>query len=345
MGSSGKARQRTRRRSPIAPRNANAPVPPHFTDSDAREELWGKLRHGSRNVAGVTWHLAVSVHVLVMSRAGILPFTTLVPEGFEDLDCRTTTGDETLVQVKEVSAGAGQLGTSRIRDAILHAMRVTTGPIVIVTDGSVGSGLQFTGWDEPLAAQPERCVALADALVAKGLTKADATSVLGRVHLVSLPWNLREQTEALLCDTQGVHPSVASFTVGELYEAFGEASADQRHLDLNRARTLTLSDVDTVLHRVQSAVDVSGLDAAVSAGVCRPADYSATGVASASRFYLGVDGAPIHIAQGLDVIRADEMDQITQAAQNSEYTVIVGPSGSGKSVLLWHAKRTLTPVF
>ena len=113
-------------------------------------------------------------------------------------------------------------------------------------------------------------------------------------------------------------------------------------MDLNRARTLTLSDVDTVLHRVQSAVDVSGLDAAVSAGVCRPADYSATGVASASRFYLGVDGAPLHIAQGLDVIRADEMDQITQAAQNSEYTVIVGPSGSGKSVR--HAKRTSAPV-
>lgn len=339
MGSSGRGRKRPRRRGPTAPRDANAPTPPHPADSDAREELWGKLRHGSRNVAGVTWQLAVSVHVLVMSRAGVLPFTTLVPEGFEDLDCRTATGDETLVQVKEVSAGAGQLETSRIRDAILHAMNATTGPIVIVTDGSVGSGLQFAGWDEPLAAQPERCIALVDALVAQGLTRTDATTALGRVHLVSLPWNLREQTEALLSDRQGVHPSVASFTVGALYEAFGIASADQRHLGLDQARTLTLGDVDTTLHMVQSAVDVTGLDAAVSAGVCRPADYSTTRVTSASRFYLGVDGAPTHIAQGLDVIRADEMDQITQAAQEGEYTVIVGPSGSGKSVLLWRASR------
>ncbi|MEJ1086721.1 hypothetical protein WDU99_00140 [Microbacterium sp. Mu-80] len=243
------------------------------------------------------------------------------------------------MQVKEVSAGAGQLETSRIRDAILHAMHATTGPIVIVTDGNVGSGLQFTGWDEALAAHPERCVALIDALVAQGLTRIDATTAVGRVHLVSLPWNLREQTEALLSDIQGVHPSVASFTVGALYEAFGMASADQRHLSLDQARTLTVGDVDTALHVVQSAVDVTGLDAAVSAGVCRPADYSTTRVTSASRFYLGVDGAPIHIAQGLDVIRADEMDQITQAAQEGEYTVIVGPSGSGKSVLLWRASR------
>lgn len=339
MGSSGKGRRRPQRRGPTASRGASAPTPPQSADSDARAELWGKLRHGSRNVAGVTWQLAVSVHVLVMSRAGVLPFAILVPEGFEDLDCRTAAGDETLVQVKEVSAGAGQLETSRIRDAILHAMHATAGRIIVVTDGEVGSGLQFTGWDEALAAHPERCIALVDALVAKGLTPTAATAAMGRVHLVSLPWNLREQTEALLSDSQGVHPSVASFTIGALYEALGMASADQRHLGLDQARTLTLGDVDTALHMVQSAVDVAGLDAAVSGGVCRPADYSTTRMTSAGQFYLGVDGAPIHIAQGLDVIRVGEMDQITQAAQEDAYTVIVGPSGSGKSVLLWRASR------
>lgn len=245
MGSSGKGRKRPHRRFPTASRGASTPTPPPPAESDARAELWGKLRHGSRNVAGVTWQLAVSVHVLVMSRAGVLPFTTLVPEGFEDLDCRTAAGDETLVQVKEVSAGAGRLETSRIRDAILHAMNATTGPIVIVTDGEVSADLQFTGRDETLAAHPERCVTLVDSLVSQGLTPTDAADALGRVYLVSLPWNLREHTEALLSDSQGVHPSVASFTVGALYEAFGTASADQRHLGLDQARTLTLGDVDT----------------------------------------------------------------------------------------------------
>ncbi|MDR3360927.1 MAG: hypothetical protein LBO20_09885, partial [Bifidobacteriaceae bacterium] len=290
-------------------------------------------------MAGVTWQLAVSVHVLVMSRAGILPFTTVVPEGFEDLDCRTVAGDETLIQVKEVSAGAGRLETSVIRDAIMHAMRAAASPIVIVTDGGIGSSLQFTGWDEVLAAHPERCGALVEALTAKGLRTEDAAAVLERVHLVSLPWNLRENTEALLRDEQGVHPSVASFTVGQLYEDFGMASAEQRRLSLDRARTLSIGDVDAVLRRVQSAVDVTGLDAAVSGGVCRSADYFTKGTMSAARFYLGVDGAPVHIARGLDVIRAEEMSQIIQAAQEAEYAVIVGPSGSGKSVLLWRASR------
>lgn len=318
---------------------ATAPLSSPEADEDSRGERWLKLRQGSRNVAGVTWQLAVSVHVLVMSRAGKLPFTTLVPEGFEDLDCLTAAGDETLIQVKEVSAGAGKLETSRICQAIVHAMGATTGRIMILTDGDLNSGMEFSGWDESLAAPAERWTGLIELLRGHGLTTADAVAVLERVHLVRLPWNLREQTEALLSDSLGVHPTVASFAVNELYESFGRASADQRHLSLAQARSLTLGAVDATLHKVQSAVDVAGLDVAVETGVCRPANFSAASATSVGQFYLGVDGVPSHIAQGLDVIRHGEMGQITEAAQLEEYAVIVGPSGSGKSVLLWRAAR------
>ena len=217
MGSSGRRRKTSHRLVGTPSQPTGKPTPPQQADDEARAQLWAKLRQGSRNVAGVTWQLAVSVHVLVMSRVGHLPFTTVVPEGLEDLDCRTAAGDETLVQVKEVSAGAGQLPTSRICEAIVHAMRATTGPIVIATDGELGSGLGFTGWAEALAAQPRRCGALVDALIRQGVAPDDAVAVLERVHLVSLPWNLREQTEALLSGGLGTHPAVASFTVGALY--------------------------------------------------------------------------------------------------------------------------------
>lgn len=338
MSSSGRGRARQRRR-PVEKARQGGAATPLPAENEGRAELWARLRQGSRNVAGVSWQLAVSVHVLVMSRAGDLPFTTVVPEGLEDLDCQTTAGDETLVQVKEVSAGAGELTTSRICDAIVHAMEATAGPIGIVTDGQLGGDLEFTGWLDSLDAQRERCGPVTDALVRRGLAPDDAKAVLARVHLVSLPWNLREQTESLLSKRLGVQPAVASFVVGALYEAFGRASADQRHLSLTQARTLNVGDVDATLHAVQSAVDVTGLDAAVAAGVCRPADFSRSDGTSAGQFYLGVDGAPAHIAQGLDVVRVSEMHQITEAAQSEGCAVIIGPSGSGKSVLLWRASR------
>lgn len=338
VSSSRRGRKSPRREPRVSPR-PDSSTPAYEADDEQRAQLWDKLRQGARNVAGVTWQLAVSLHVLVQSRAGDLPFTTLVPEGFEDLDCRTAAGSETLVQIKEVSAGAGQLATSRLCDAITHAAHATSGPIVVVTDGELSSGLWFTGWVDALGAQIERCAALVEALGGRGLSLEEASALLGRVHLVSLPWNLREQTESLIVRALGVHPTVAAFTLSMLYESMGAASADQRHLTLDQARTLRVGDVDAALSAVQSAVDVSGLDAAVAAGVCRPADFSANRATSAKQFYLGVDGVPGHIDQGFDVVRANEMDQLTQAAAEERYALITGPSGSGKSVLLWRAAR------
>jgi hypothetical protein len=340
VGSSGRRHKPLQQqvRAPSLPKHG--PSRPAQVGDDARAELWERLRQGSRNVAGVTWQLAVSVHVLVMSRVGDLPFTTVVPEGLEDLDCRTAAGYETLVQVKEVGAGVGRLTASTVGEVVEHAMRATAGPIVLVTDGELGSGLRFTGWNDALAAQLGQARgAVIDDLMRRGISPVDAATALERVHLVSLPWNVREETEALISQRLDVHPTVASFTIGSLYESLGAAAAEQRRRDASGARMLRVANVDLALAAVQSAVDVNGLDSAVAAGVCRPGDYSAIGGTSASQFYLGVSGAPVHIAQALDVIRAPEMEQLTQAAQIERYALIAGPSGSGKSVLLWRAAR------
>lgn len=320
--------------------HATAQPPARSTASPAadesRNDAWARLRQGSRNVAGVRWQLAASVHVLVMSRLGELSFATVTPEGLEDLDCRTAKGDEILVQAKEVGAGAGRLIASAVGEAVLHAMRTATGPIVLLTDGQLGSGLRFTGWEGGLG--PEAS-SLVDDLIRRGVPSTDAVEMVRRVRLVQLPWNVREATEALVAEHLSVHPAVASLTVGGLYDLLGDAAAEQRHRGADEARTLTTGDVDTVLARVQSVVDVAGLDAAIGAGVCRPADFTTTGATTAGQFYLGVDGNPGHITQGLDVIRVSEMTEITEAAQAERYVVITGPSGSGKSVLLWRAAR------
>ena len=79
------------------------------------------LRQGARNVAGVRWQVAVSVHLLVAARSGGLPFARLVPEGFEDLDCRHADGQATFVQMKEVGGGAGRLTAANVAEALVHA--------------------------------------------------------------------------------------------------------------------------------------------------------------------------------------------------------------------------------
>ena len=88
-------------------------------------------------------------------------------------------------------------------------------------------------------------------------------------------------------------------------------------------------------------VDVSSLDEAVAAGVCEPLDFLASSPQDARGFYEGVSVMPGHIAAGLDVLRPQEARQVLDGLADRGQVVIAGPSGSGKSALLWRCARLI----
>src|SRR4051794_5504334 len=70
------------------------------------EELWRLRRAGARNIAGVAYQVLVTAQILIDGYRGASPFVaTVVPEGFEDIDCGLFPGqypgNRLLVQVKE----------------------------------------------------------------------------------------------------------------------------------------------------------------------------------------------------------------------------------------------------
>lgn len=118
------------------------------------DDLWASLRQGARNVAGVTWQINVCAYLLVASRGGRLPFVDLVPEGYEDADCATADGSRTFAQMKELDGGQGEMGPAGLAEALAHAEASgREAEIVVLTDGSLGSHLSFTGWDTVLSDQ------------------------------------------------------------------------------------------------------------------------------------------------------------------------------------------------
>jgi KaiC/GvpD/RAD55 family RecA-like ATPase len=54
-------------------------------------------------------------------------------------------------------------------------------------------------------------------------------------------------------------------------------------------------------------------------------------------FYAGVDVIPAHVSAGFDVVRPEETTAILEGLSDRRDVVIVGPSGSGKSALLWRS--------
>ena len=311
-------------------------------DSD---ELFADLRQGARNVAGVTWQVQVCTYILAASRASALPFVSLTPEGFEDADCIEDDGGRTFLQMKELDAGNGKMAPADLGDALGHAEVSARGArIVIATDGTLGSDLEFTGWDAVLETQSGDGIARVISRLEKlGFTNSQARGILARARVVQLPYRLRERSESQVIAAFGSHPTVASLVVGVLAERLTTIAADQRRRTLANVESIRVSELDAIVTRVQESVDLSGLDGAVREGVCAPVSFASRDETPAEVFYLGVDGLPGHIAARLDMPRPVEMEACAEGLEREANVLIVGPSGSGKSVLLWRAARDLVP--
>ncbi|WP_177179880.1 hypothetical protein [Arthrobacter sp. yr096] len=299
------------------------------------------LRQGARNVAGVSWQIEVTAYLVVMGRIGALRFRHFTPEGIEDVDCRDTGGGVAYVQMKELAGGRGRMTASGVAEALFHGQKHTAeSPVIVVTDAALGSGLNFTGWMLDMRTDGSAgCASVQEHLSAKGLSEDEAERLMGRSFLVSLPWDMRPLSEKLLVEALGTSPAVAALAVSRLIDLVSSAAADQRTATAQTARAITCNDLDTILAEIQSTVDTEGLDEAISAGVCSPANYLSSSNLTAGQFYLGAEGAPGLIAAGLDVVRPGEMKAILEGFSRHQYALLLGPSGAGKSVLLWRAAR------
>lgn len=325
----------------------NVPVPTKLDSRRAMDAgaLWGDLRQGARNVAGVTWQVNVCVYLLIAGLAGELPFVRITPEGYEDADCESASGARTFVQMKEVDGGLGRLAAAAIADALAHAEVSARGSeIILITDGSLGSGLAFTGWADFLSSQQTRGVDdVIAALVDRGYDSDRAEDIVNRARVVQLPFRVREMSERLLSQATGCHATVSGLAVSRLTEILAAASAEQRRTRADTAHRVRTNDIATVVGDIQDAVDVQGLDLANRSGICAPADFLTPDAVPARTFYLGVDGQPSHVAANLDVVRPVELSACAEGLVGERSVLIIGPSGAGKSVLLWRAARDLIP--
>ncbi|WP_433917367.1 hypothetical protein OIE50_50875 [Streptomyces canus] len=224
--------------------------------------------------------------------------------------------------------------------------------LAIVTNGRFGSSLPETGWtrtlDQVLADWPEgestlACIvaAVERQLVAAGLPATLATELISRVHLVQTREHLGHFTRVLLESGLELHPALAELLRTRLVCDLSEVAAAQRETTLGTAIWRTGQDLEAMAARLCREVDVESLQEAVRAGLCEPVDFLTHPPQDARRFYDGVSVRPGHIAAGLDVLRPVETDHALDGLTERGHVVFAGPSGSGKSALLWRCARLL----
>ena len=324
-----------------------------------RSEAWQRLRQGARNVAGVTYQLAVTVDVLVAgvaARPGHPSVISVLPEGLEDIDLNLFGGGKLFVQAKERAPGSQNLGASAVAEVVVHAAlnMLAAGElggsarIGLVTDCTLAAGLVPTGWAATVldTTAPAALVSLEEAvkerLTTAGVDPTLSRDLLRRTSIVYRPWNHSDETRNDLARAYSVEPAVAWLAFTVLIERVARLAAEQRSTQVDAPVALTATDVGAVVDSVAAAVDLRSLNEAVTAGVCASIDFLEPSDRSPSDFLQGVDAAPSHIAAGLDVVREKELAAILDGLAKRHHVLLVGPSGSGKSTLLWRAAKILT---
>ncbi len=309
-------------------------------------QLWDALRQGARNVAGVRYQLAVTAHLLVESRLGSLSFIEVIPEGYEDIDCLDRDSLHWFVQVKEVGAGAGNFTASSVAEVISHAASAASSGsrIVAVTDAQLGGQVAESGWGQSISQTTGYDIeSTVQALVGRGHSRGEAEELVTRSHLVRLPWNATPMTTKSLATCYSINRAAAAIVASRLLEDLGQVAADQRDATADCPGRRDLNDLDALVKRVMTVIDVDSLDSAVRLGVCDIADYTADPGSDLAAFLLGVDVVPSHIGANFDVIRPGPTRAVQVGLEEGRYVLVAGPSGSGKSAQMWRSARDVSP--
>ena len=272
-----------------------------------------------------------------------MPVTRVTPEGYEDIDIEFRDDTRALVQVKERSPTT-TFRRSDLVDALVKKSAELAQDIrcsfVLATNATLGEGLAVTGWGKTLPQclpdhEVERLAAQLEEVF------DNPGEVLARTHILSIERSVVEQTRFDFARILSVHPSVAVLAYARLIEQITAIATRQRYTTPETAEWIATSDLDTLVNRVVEAADVERLDEAVRSGIVQPVDFGTRADLSSKDFLAGVDVMPAHIAADLDLPRPIELQALTTALEEEHSALLTGPSGSGKSALIWRTAREL----
>ncbi|HEY1688792.1 MAG TPA: hypothetical protein VGF95_07985 [Solirubrobacteraceae bacterium] len=271
----------------------------------------------------------MATELAVRAWRGELPLRRLIPEGLDDVSIELESG-WLHVQAKSRREHRGQFTLAELRSAWRHLAER------LAVDKTARAGLVLErplpgvepGLDRTLAGAGSSDLKQA---VQEAVADSNVKDFLGRTHVLVMPSPedvavqlLAERLELPVASCVA-HHAVLCGKLAHLADENGALSADS-------AAEATAGEIARWIDDVNEAVDPSTLDQAVREGVAELVDFS-TAIDDA-RFFSGVDVVAGHVVAGLPVERP-EIDQLLSGLTARRCALAIGPSGVGKSALIW----------
>lgn len=299
----------------------------------ALSRQWETSRHGAWSGRGYRYQDRVGALFAVLRTVGELDFDELIPEGWEDLSLVGQVSSH--FQVKSRLPHRGLFPVAEIADHLVKGWRAhldredPTAEFVLVVERAI-DGVEVSL--QPIVlADLQGAAALRQALQGRAADVADAILTRARLWVVERPEEdciirLVPLLRDLPDEACAAHVLALRAAVAEAADANAAGGVEDRNV-------LTPTDIQGIVTRTTALIDRSALEEALATGACEPVDFMTAHDDPA--FWTGVDVVPAHVAAGLPFGREADVDRVVAGMEQRGAALIVGPSGSGKSALLW----------
>ncbi len=306
--------------------------------------LWAESRSGA--VAGRGYHYQdlVGAWVALQVLTGGIDAGRVLAEGFDDLSCESSAPQQ--VQVKSRQERVGDFRTAEVARFVVQAwqrwlLRVpahANESAVIVVERAV-DGYAPPEWSRRLTDDPawaNLVIAVRHTAQQLGIAADAVDELIARTTVVVLPVQRLFDEAAERVAAQTGLPLGATLPVVQALRA-GVAEHADRNAEVGWDERVGLSptDIERIVTDTAALVDRDSLAAALASGSCEAVDFE-TPLADAE-FYSGTGTQPGHIAAGLVVPRSVVTDEVLVGLGSGRAVLIAGPSGIGKSAVLWMA--------
>jgi hypothetical protein len=268
---------------------------------------------------------------------GEMHFDQLIPEGLEDISCE---GEEvTHVQVKSRQERVGEYRFHEVAAFVLdlyerHSTSITKGARLRLVLERSFEGQSPGSWDTSLAESADGSLIAAIRTLAERRRVTIDDDFLSRTAVVVLPWRTASlQTRYAIESYFDVPAAVAEHVVLALRDMTAKVQDENTTPEYPQRATIDGARLRRSITDALSVVDVESLSFALRTGVADVLDLDTP--IDNPVFYEGVETQPGHIAAGLPAPRIKETTAAMEALEAGKPVLVTGPSGVGKSTIVW----------
>ncbi|MEE3660827.1 hypothetical protein V2I52_02625 [Brenneria sp. g21c3] len=290
----------------------------------------GSSGAGSHAGRGFRYQDAVGAWLALRCWSQELHYGAVIPEGRDDYELQGSTGSA-LVQVKSRRDHMGLFPISEVAGFVRTLWnRYEASP-------DPGKDLNLI-LERPVIQGPKTDYALTEhAGLAEALRGDSRWKLLASCTRIWIAAEPAEKAIETISHTLSCTPLAAQVYYGELLNNIGGLADANGMVKNGRYAGLAISDVETIIRRMEPVLDVAGMEMALREGYCDAIDFLTT--VDEPAFYQGVDTRPAHLASGLVVERPEARSAVLAALTTQRAALIVGVSGTGKSALMWETAR------